>query len=599
MLKRKKNYQIILYIFLFIILSLFKESSEYFLNYLYKESIVKLVLKPGNNQNILSSSYSGTLPNKIIVNGKEQNPISKIVSNNLYSSNNNNITLIWTDSLSSCANMFNSMTNIISIDMSKFDFSNVNSMAYMFNGCTSLKYLNLDNIKTSSVTAMYNLFTDCSSLTYLNLYSLDTSNVQCLCGIFSGCSSLLYLNMINVKDPKSCVYEDIFKNCNRNLKYTINKNIAPNFAGLLNTYSLCLYMKSDFYDFSNDECFLYCIFGSSNDNNNCLDKCYNYYDYSKIECYRELPAGYFVNESVNNKILSKCSENCKTCDSENKNNICLECDTKSNYYPIINSTDNRHFSCADKTPDGFYFESNSYKPCCTGFFIFNSNSNSYECVDECPIGFIYSKRKICKADCESKELLSNECNSNELNLERKDMITNKIKDSILSGELDDIIDDVINRKNDDLLFQLPDTIYQITSSDNQNNNKNEYHDTSVIQIGNCEEILRSKYNFNDDDKIIIFKIDVREKDCNIPMMNYEFYNIRTKEKLNLSYCENSTLKVYLPADNIDENNLKKYNKSSELYNDLCYSYSENDLDLTNTDRMKNYNDKHLSLCEAD
>jgi len=83
------------------------------------------------------------------------------------------------------------------------------------------------------------------------------------------------------------------------------------------------------------------------------------------------------------------------------------------------------------------------------------------------------------------------------------------------------------------------------------------------------------------------------------MINYEFYNIRTKEKLNLSLCYNSTVKVYLPANNVDENNLKKYNKSSEFYNDICYTYSENDLDITNKDRKKDYNNKHLSLCEAD
>ena len=113
MLKRKKNYQIILYIFLFIILSLFKESSEYFLNYLYKESIVKVVLKPGNNQNILSSSYYGTLPNQIIVNGYNLSPISKTINNYLDSANNNNITMIWTDRLTTCEYMFKLMTNII------------------------------------------------------------------------------------------------------------------------------------------------------------------------------------------------------------------------------------------------------------------------------------------------------------------------------------------------------------------------------------------------------------------------------------------------------------------------------------------------------
>ena len=177
MLKIRKNYRIILYIFLFIIHSLFKESDEYFLNYLYKESIVNLVLKPGNNQNILSSSYTDTLPNQIIVNGHNLSPIRITINNYLDSSNNNNITLIWTSRLTTCENMFNSMTNIISIDMSKFDFSHVNSMNSMFCGCSSLKYINLDNIDTSSVIIMSYLFKDCSSLTYLNLYSLDTSGL--------------------------------------------------------------------------------------------------------------------------------------------------------------------------------------------------------------------------------------------------------------------------------------------------------------------------------------------------------------------------------------------------------------------------------------
>ena len=205
----------------------------------------------------------------------------------------------------------------------------------------------------------------------------------------------------------------------------------------VNNYSLCLYIKSDVYDFSNDECFLYCIVGSSNgNNNNCLDKCYNNYDYSKIQCYKELPSGYFVNEGTNNKIISKCSANCKTCDSQNKNNICLECNTLSNYKPIMNSTDNKHYSCTNRLPEGFYLESNSYKPCyptcktcntngneidnkciqcipnkdfvennclehCNGYYFFNSNLHAYQCVEKCPKGYIYSKGKICKADCDT------------------------------------------------------------------------------------------------------------------------------------------------------------------------------------------------------
>ena len=169
----------------------------------------------------------------------------------------------------------------------------------------------------------------------------------------------------------------------------------------------------------------------------------------------------------------------------------------------MNSTDNIHYTCANGKQEGFYFESNSYKPCfptckycsksgdeinnncdqcypnqdllehncveyCDGYFFFNFDSNEYECLENCPEGYIYSKGKICNDNCESLELFINKCKVNEPNQETKDMLTNKIKDSLLNGELDDVIEDKIAGKNDNLFLQFPDIIYQITSSENQN-----------------------------------------------------------------------------------------------------------------------------------
>ena len=606
-------------------------AKEYILKSLSKDSIVYMSIKPGTNQ-VLSSSYSGGLPSQIHVNGNSHNGRTYIISSSYLSSSEiNNISLIWNNSITNCAYMFNGLDNIISLDMSKFDFSNVNSMAYMFSNCGSLIYLNLNNINTSSVTAMHNLFYGCSSIEYLNLYSLNTSRVGCLCNMFNGCRSLLYINIIKLKDPSGCVYSDIFRSCKSQLKYTLNSNKAPNFAELLSSYTPCIYIRSDYYDEYNDKCFLFCLFGSSDYilDDNCFDKCYNYYNYSKIECFSTIPEGYFVNDTTNDKIIAKCNEKCHTCDYQSyRNNLCITCNTQSNFYPILNNTN--YFICTDQTPEGFHFSDNSYKPCyykcktcyqdgsdsvhncdscfenyelidgnctCNYYYLYNNETNFYDCVYKCPVDFMYvTKDKICTDKFDMMQLITQQTIIESATKEQKDELLNNLKEGILSGEFDEIIYDTIGEKKQDLYINAPNMICQITSSENQNNN--EYNDTSNIKLGNCEEILRAKYKMNDTDQIIILKIDVNEEGHKVPLINYELYNLRTKEKLNLSLCDDSSMKVYLPAVDIEENNLMIYNTSSEYYNDICYSHSENGVDITTKDRKSDFNNNRLSLCES-
>ena len=58
--------------------------------------------------------------------------------------------------------------------------------------------------------------------------------------------------------------------------------------------------------------------------------------------------------------------------------------------------------------------------------------------------------------------------------------------------------------------------------------------------------------------------------------------------------------VSIPVNNIDENNLYKYDPNSSYYNDLCYTYtSERDTDFTLKDRKKEYLDQNMTLCEED
>ena len=52
--------------------------------------------------------------------------------------------------------MFERLTNIIEIDLSNFDASNVRTMQYMFYGCSNLEKIEFGNINTSSLEYIIN-----------------------------------------------------------------------------------------------------------------------------------------------------------------------------------------------------------------------------------------------------------------------------------------------------------------------------------------------------------------------------------------------------------------------------------------------------------
>ena len=109
-----------------------------------------------------------------------------------------------TSSVTDMSGMFRDCSKLASLGLSSFDTSSVTSMSSMFSGCSSLASLGLSSFDTSSVTSMYCMFEGCSSLASLDLSSFDTSSVISMCpadrysygeGMFSGCSSLKSLDL--------------------------------------------------------------------------------------------------------------------------------------------------------------------------------------------------------------------------------------------------------------------------------------------------------------------------------------------------------------------------------------------------------------------
>ena len=111
-------------------------------------NIIFLKVKGKNAQKIINSYY---IPDLIYLNGFEiEYDEYIIIDNNII----NNITLIWESKLDTLENVFESIENIIEVDLSKFDSSEITNMSGMFNGCINLQYINFNNINTSSVIDM-------------------------------------------------------------------------------------------------------------------------------------------------------------------------------------------------------------------------------------------------------------------------------------------------------------------------------------------------------------------------------------------------------------------------------------------------------------
>ena len=107
-----------------------------------------------------------------------------------------------TSNVTNMQSMFSGMSNLTTLNLSNFDTSKVTDMHRMFAGMSNLTTLNLSNFNTSKVTYMHYMFSGMSNLTTLNLSNFNTSEVRDMEWMFSGMSNLTTLNLSNFNTSK-------------------------------------------------------------------------------------------------------------------------------------------------------------------------------------------------------------------------------------------------------------------------------------------------------------------------------------------------------------------------------------------------------------
>ena len=376
----------------------------------------------------------------------------------------------------------------------------------------------------------------------------------------------------------------------------------------------------------------------------CLDECYNYqFEYNKI-CYNDCPNHtfrLFQNRNIcidtvpenyyfdnNDNIYKECYKTCKKC-NKSGNEINNNCDECINNYIFLNDS---------------YAQSNNCYPQCEYYYYFNEN-NRYYCTinNTCPQGsnkLIIQKNK-CISDCKnddeyqydyynncSKECPENmkivvetkkcyeKCNDDQFenNYKCYNNFPNDTQGFFQNGNIfinngsnfSNILNNVIlsayeSKEGNSLLIKRNDNIvYHVTNSKNEldllNNKSNNIQNISIIDLGECETILRKEYNIKEEDHLIIVKNEQSSSKASEKNVKFEVYEPINKNKLNLSLCDETPINIYFPLDlkketkdlyeKIKEYGYDMFNINDSFYQDICTPYdSSNGTDILLTDRI--------------
>ena len=139
----------------------------------------------------------------------------------------------------------------------------------------------------------------------------------------------------------------------------------------------------------------------------------------------------------------------------------------------------------------------------------------------------------------------------------------------------------------------------LTTTEKQKNYSN--NNTIIIDLGQCEILLRQFYNISVNETLYMKKIEVIQEGMEIPKIEYDiYYNLSGKnlQKLNLSICVNNSMNFFISM--MINENLDILNSSNDYYNDVCYkSEKDRGFDITLKDRRKEFIESNKTLCQDD
>ena len=153
-------------------------------------------------------------------------------------------------------NMFEECLDLTTLDLRKFNTSNVTDMSEMFFNCEKLKSIDLSSFKTENVTDMTGMFRYCKELANLDLSGFNTENLSFTNEMFRGCEKLKAIfcgNNWNKPTFTSDASTDMFKDCSVLVGAVAYESTNANDISYANptegyfTYGTCVHLNDKGY----------------------------------------------------------------------------------------------------------------------------------------------------------------------------------------------------------------------------------------------------------------------------------------------------------------------------------------------------------------
>ena len=392
-------------------------------------SEIKLVIKGPGESFFINNNFNPS-PSEVIINVDIK--YSGIKSYD-FTEDLNYVVIKFDEQITSCERMFEQLNNIIEIDLSNFDASQVVNMSsmffncnklkkiylgnmdtslvqnmdFLFNKCEKLTSIDVSNFVTSSVTTMHQMFGNCEALTSIDVSNFDTKNVEDMYEMFGYCKELITVNVSNFNTAKVKDMQGMFFLCGK-LKYLdLSSFVTSSINNIIYLFAGCdslVYIKLNSFTFKEGD-YLNSMFewisqkkicindGSSirllnltypNMIYNCSDKC-------------------FENDIKINLQNDDCINNCNESECKYElNKLCYRICPDSSYLSSYNE-----YLCLDKSSEGNYYYDNIkrlYKECYNTCKRCNkggneTNHNCMECNDNNPIKLRLNNYYNCFLNC--------------------------------------------------------------------------------------------------------------------------------------------------------------------------------------------------------
>ena len=157
------------------------------------------------------------------------------------------------------------------------------------------------------------------------------------------------------------------------------------------------------------------------------------------------------------------------------------------------------------------------------------------------------------------------------------------------------------------------TIYQITKNKNEldlleNDNLSDNYTLSIIDLGECESILKEAYHLDDTDNLIILKKETLSDKSSEKDIQFEVFEPYNLTKLNLSLCLSTSINIYVKLELSSETEalneeLQKlgfnmFDINNRFYTDMCTPFkTSRKTDLILSDRIDDIYNNMDAQCQ--